>query len=90
MGGFHVPTQAFGTYQAIDWLRETATIDQQVNACRRIRLLAEEDKSDVVIKLNLVSRINELLETTQVEEVQVNTYFRLGKLPHSFTKFLKE
>jgi hypothetical protein len=72
MGGFFVPIQPFGIYQALDWLcSDNTTVPNIVNATRRIRNLIEKGKTDDIVRLGIVSRLIERLEKTNVELVQV-------------------
>lgn len=58
MGGFKVPVQAFGVYQAIDWLvRDDTSVENQIRATTRIREMQAKGQGDGddVVKLNIVS-----------------------------------
>lgn len=72
MGGFLVPVQPFGVYQALDWLvRDDTSVDNVIRALERIRSVIEKGRADEIIKLNIVSRLIECLETTQCKRLQV-------------------
>jgi hypothetical protein len=71
MGGFTIKAQPFGVYQAIEWLSISDRVSNQVNAARRIRKMVENGSAEDMMKLNVVSRLVELLEKSKVVIVQV-------------------
>lgn len=72
MGGFQVSAQPFSVYQAIDWLcNKSATLQNQINASRRVREMLEKGEADDLVKLGIVSRLAELLERTYDLDLQV-------------------
>lgn len=73
MGGFFIKTQPFGVYQAIDWLQPGAELENQITGVRRIRTMLDQKRSEDVVKLNIVSRLVELLESTSSAALQVSS-----------------
>ena len=72
MGGFHVATQPFGVYQALDWLCNQQTSEMNIiNATRRFRKFIEGGKADDSIRLGVVTRLVECLEIIAHESRQV-------------------
>ena len=75
MDVFLIPVQSFGAYQAIDWLCSDAEAQLKILACRRIQNMLNDDKSEDVVKLGIVSRLVEALKSSEDTELQVHSSF---------------
>lgn len=86
MGGFHVPVQPFGVYQALDWLCGASTNEEKmINAARRFRKYIEDDRADDLIRHGVVSRLVECLERVANDNEQVGDGCKSTSLALTFS-----